>query len=105
MVKVLQANLYHNAVASVVVERWFAGGKVDVALIIELLNPWVNRSNILGLNATGKLIYNTGESRPRKCIFCNKNINLLPIREFCTDDMVAALFSLRNNSEARIVIC
>lgn len=65
-VEVLQANLYHVAAATAVVEFCLARGQVDVALTQE---PWANRSNIMGFNAAGKLIYN-GTLIISLCIYC-----------------------------------
>lgn len=59
----------------------------------------------LKYSAADKLTYNTGRSKPRTCIVYNKNINLLPIPKICSDDLVAALLFLRNNSDARVVNC
>lgn len=100
-VKVLQANLHHATAASAVVEKCLCDGRADLALIQE---PWIANSDILGLNAAGKIISNKSGNRPRACIVYNKNINLLPVTEVCSDDLVAAILVL-DGSKARTLVC
>lgn len=98
----LQANLHHAAAAAAVVECCLVERKADLALIQE---PWVHNSTILGLNAAGKVLYNTSGTKPRACIIFNNNTEFLPVAELCTDDLIAAYVNLKGWRGPRVIVC
>jgi ribonuclease HI len=90
-IQVLQANLQHARAASAIVSCRFAKQSIDIALLQE---PWIVKNKVCGLGDTkGKILYCTEAARPRACIIFNKNIDFIPITEFCQQDIAAAIVS------------
>lgn len=100
--KIIQVNLHHATAASAVLEKIFREKDLDLALIQE---PWLCNTTVLGLNAAGKVLYNTCGKRPRACILFNKKLDFLPVPELCTDDLITAFVNLNACSRSRVLIC
>lgn len=77
-------------------------GQAHLALIQE---PWVANSQILGLDAAGKILVHSTGNRPRACIVFQQGVDFLPIPEVCNDDLVAAFVNLNGWCGARAIVC
>jgi hypothetical protein len=99
--KVVQINLQHARTASVVLSRRKVTEGLDIALIQE---PWALKGKIMGLGSAGRILYHAGGTRPRAGIVLNKNINLMPLPDLITDDLVAAYVNVGDGSRGRLVV-
>nr|CAH7724396.1 unnamed protein product [Callosobruchus chinensis] len=82
MTAVLQINLHHSRAATATLCQKILADDIGVVLIQE---PWTVKGTVMGMStAKGKLIYDTQCDKPRACIFVNKNIKALKIRDLCS---------------------
>lgn len=86
MIKVIQSNIQHAKAASSLLTKVINDKKIDFALIQE---PWLSpQGEIRGLNLSGHKI-TSFHHKPRACIISNANINVSPIPNFVSRDLVA----------------
>lgn len=102
-IRVLQANLHHAKGASDTFCNRFAQQQLTLGLIQE---PWVSGGIIRGLHLKScKLIYDRREKVPRTAIFVSANINVLPIPEFITKDLVAVILEIPTGRGVQETVC
>jgi hypothetical protein len=94
----LQLNMHRSKGASFNLRR-----SLDVALLQE---PWVNKSQVRGLNSKQRLIFaGTRAETPRACIFLKKEINATLLNSYSDRDMVAVMIKYTKDAKERNLTC
>ena len=92
LIKCIQINLHHAKATTDVLSHRFVSQNMDLAFIQE---PWTLGNKIKGLSKqVGKLIYCNGTQSPRAAILADSKINLIPIPDFVSRDLVAVMVEL-----------
>jgi len=86
--RVVQINLHHSKAASAAFSKKFLEGGFEIGLIQE---PWTYKGKICGLGGLEANIFANinAKEAPRACIIYKKQLNVLPINQFCKRDLVA----------------
>ena len=88
---IIQINLHHSKSASAVLQKSIAVMHTGISLIQE---PWINKDVIRRLEGTNIYCYRYPEApNPRTCILA-KNINIVPLLDLCTRDLMVASVDL-----------
>lgn len=97
-----QVNLQHCKSATEELNGLKVTGNMSIFLIQE---PYLFKSAIRGFNIRKfNLIQNYGPGKPRSCIVASKNCDIMPIRQYCTDDLVVAMLRVSINGSTRKII-
>ena len=88
---IIQINLHHSKSASAVLQKSIAVMHTGISLIQE---PWINKVVIRGLGGAGIYYYRYPEAPNRRTCILVKNVNIVPLLDLCSRDLMVALFDL-----------
>jgi ribonuclease HI len=102
--RINQINLQHCKAASAELSRRFGMNHFDICLIQE---PYICKDRVRGLESSGDIVYQPGLSKPRTCIYIKKNLNYLPLTQYCTGDetVIKLTFEDLSGSKLDVVLC
>jgi hypothetical protein len=101
--KLLQINLHHSQVVTVLFCQKLAIGEMDIAHIQE---PWVYGDQIRGLrNILGTLFSAGPRIAPRSCIFVRNTFHAFPLSELCCRDVTTVRVTyIRGGSKRELIV-
>lgn len=102
--KFVQINLNKSPYASDSLKNLFVKGGFSIACIQE---PKAYRLHVSGLNSLGNVLYKAnGRNIPRACIVFRKDLEFLPLEQFCDSDFVAASLTVTiNKVKHKLIVC
>ena len=102
MLKILQINVHHCVAASAALSAYIVKQDIDIALIQE---PWIHKGKIKGLSIPDRgLIVAQTSGNPRTCIVAKHVLNLMPLWDLCSRDLVVAKVGVVGEGARREII-
>lgn len=93
-----QVNIGHRKIATAELNKIELDSNTFVILVQE---PYLKRNLIANLDPRRfNILSHIGKEKIRSCILSSKNCNILPLRQFCSGDITAALLKFAINAFA-----
>ena len=101
LIRFLQINIQHNKTATGLLCKQIADLNHAIVLIQE---PWTNKNKILGLGASGTVLFRScSENNPRTCVI-TKGLQSYCLPQYSNKDQTAVCVSIKTSQTERLVV-